>query len=72
MNGLPDVPMYLVQQFERGVVDPLGVDNDPLELKRGCSAVASTCRLTSTTEQGGDELKLALVGGGFVQTQAGA
>ena len=43
VNGVPDVPMYLVQQFERDVVDPVGVDNDPLELKRGCSAVASAC-----------------------------
>lgn len=43
VNGIPDVPMYLVQQFERDVVDPVGVDNDPLELKRGCSAVASAC-----------------------------
>lgn len=52
--------MYLVQQFERDVVDPVGVCNDPLELNRRRAAVASACRLASTIEQGGSELKLSL------------
>ena len=52
--------MYLVQQFERDAVDPVGVYNDPLGLKHGRAAVASVCRLASMNKQGGNELKLGL------------
>ena len=53
--------MYLVQQVECDVVDPVGVYNDPLGLKLGRAAVASVCRLSSMIEQGGNKLKLGLV-----------